>query len=87
LTLIIVFNSFQASCQEIDGGHCVWYGVCNREGKIKNCPYDGKAKELNETGIDALKQWCSHLLPSDYSEGQKVFTCCDNEQVRDFQLI
>ncbi|CRL00931.1 CLUMA_CG014455, isoform A, partial [Clunio marinus] len=67
-----------------EDGHCIWYGVCNQEGKIKNCFYNETAKALNETGVEALKQWCSHLLPSNYKEGQEVFTCCDNEQLKIF---
>lgn len=62
-------------------GHCVWHGVCYNEDKIKNCAYDGPAKPLDASGVDALKQWCSHLLPHNYTEGHDVLTCCDNQQV------
>ena len=62
-------------------GHCVWRGICYDEDKTKNCAYDGPAKALNASGVEALKEWCSHLLPQNYTEGQDVFTCCDNAQV------
>lgn len=61
-------------------GHCVWRGVCYKEDKIKNCAYTGAALPLDKAGVDSLKQWCSHLLPQNYTEGQDVLTCCDNEQ-------
>lgn len=63
----------------------MWYGHCYNEEKIKNCAYDGPPKALNESGVDALKQWCSHLLPQNYTDGQDVKTCCDNAQVRTYQ--
>ena len=73
---------FQTSCQN-DDGHCVWYSTCAKIGdKTKNCAYDGPAKALDASGIVALKQWCSHLLPDKYKDGQEVFTCCDNKQVK-----
>jgi hypothetical protein len=68
-------------------GNCVWYGICDRVHvngavKIKNCAYNGPAKVLNSSGVGALKEWCSHLLPNGYEEGDNVYTCCDNEQVK-----
>lgn len=76
----ISLNS-QATCQN-DDGHCVWYGKCATiDTKVKNCAYSGPPKALNASGIDALKQWCSHLLPENYRDGQEVLTCCDNVQV------
>lgn len=68
--------------------HCVWYGVCQRNGeKINNCAYDGPARVLVPSGVEALKQWCSHLLPENYTEGQEVLTCCDEEQVSSFRNV
>ena len=64
-------------------GHCIWRGVCYNDGsKKKNCAYNGTALPLNSTGVEALKQWCSHLLPKNYAVNEDVFTCCDNEQVK-----
>lgn len=86
-----IFSSaliFQSSGQVSQSdGHCVWYGKCYEEDKIKNCAYDGPAKPLDASGVEELKQWCSHLLPQDYTEGQDVLTCCDSAQVRQFQLL
>lgn len=81
--------SFQISCQvsKEDDGHCIWHGICSQEDTTKNCAYDGPAKPLDASGIVALKQWCSHLLPQNYTEGQDVLTCCDNEQVSSCQLF
>lgn len=63
-----------------DDGHCIWRGVCYTDGaKKKNCAYNGTALPLDSTGVDALKQWCSHLLPN--ANNSDVLTCCDNEQV------
>jgi hypothetical protein len=56
--------------------------VCFRGDKNKNCAYNGSAKPLNQSGVEALKQWCSHLLPNNYAEGDEVSTCCDKEQVK-----
>lgn len=83
--------AFQSSSQlelqsQIDDGHCVWYGVCYKADKIKNCAYDGPPKALNASGVDDLKQWCSHLLPQNYVYGQEVKLCCDNTQVRDLRI-
>lgn len=79
--------TFQTSCQETqnEDGHCVWHGVCLRGDKVKNCAYDGPPIALNASGVDALKQWCSHLLPQNYTDGQDVKVCCDNEQVKSHQ--
>ena len=65
---------------------CVWYGICDRipsgsAFKIKNCLYNGAPKALNESGIHALSEWCPHLLPKNYANGDNVYTCCDNAQV------
>lgn len=49
--------------------------------KKKNCAYTGSALPLNSTGVDALKIWCSHLLPNNYAAGDDVNTCCDIDQV------
>lgn len=65
-------------------GHCVWHGVCYQnpnDQKLKNCAYNGPPKALNASGVDELKQWCSHLLPQNYADGQSVSTCCDMAQV------
>jgi hypothetical protein len=73
------------AAQKIDG-QCVWYGICERTHngeKIKNCEYNGPPKALNETAVHALRQWCSHLIPEDYSsKNLSVNTCCDYAQVR-----
>lgn len=62
----------------------MWYGVCKRDGaKIKNCLVDHAPKKLNETGIEDLSVWCSHLVPKDPKED--VLTCCDPEQARDLK--
>lgn len=64
---------------------CVWYGICERDGKrTKNCLDRNSPRRLNATGIDDLKVWCSHLLPNNYKDGDDVFTCCDNEQLKEF---
>lgn len=79
----ILCFTFQTSCQvSQNDGHCVWHGICYQKDKIKNCAYDGPPKVLNESGVVALKEWCSHLLPQNYADGQDVLTCCDNAQVR-----
>lgn len=66
-------------------GSCVWYGVCKRIGlKTKNCLYEGSPKRLNTTGVEALKHWCSHLLPDKYVQGDPVSTCCDEQQLHEF---
>lgn len=71
---------FQSYCQtEESDGHCIWRGVCFDD--KKNCAYNGSAVALDDNGVDALKQWCSHLLPSNYVAGDVVSTCCDIEQV------
>lgn len=57
----------------------MWYGVC--EDDKKNCAYNGTAKALDNEGVEALKKWCSHLLPTNYVAGESVLTCCDNKQV------
>lgn len=67
-------------------GHCVWHSVCHRSkntGKsvVKNCAYDGPAKSLNSVGVEMLREWCPHMIPENYVEGQEVRTCCDVEQV------
>lgn len=69
---------FQSHCQQ-DDGHCIWYGVCKDD--KKNCAYNGTAKALDEEGVKALSQWCSHLMPANYKAGDVVNTCCDNKQV------
>lgn len=48
----------------------------------KNCAYNGTAKALDDEGVKALSQWCSHLLPANYKAGVDVNTCCDNKQVK-----
>lgn len=47
----------------------------------KNCAYNGSAKALDDEGVEALKQWCSHLLPTNYVAGGEVSMCCDKGQV------
>ncbi|XP_070495795.1 NPC intracellular cholesterol transporter 1 isoform X3 [Chironomus tepperi] len=87
LILTVIISSIALSLGQTqnkeNNGHCVWRGVCYNDGsKKKNCAYDGTALPLNSTGVDALKQWCSHLLPKDNADN--VLTCCDNEQLIEF---
>lgn len=63
----------------------MWRGICYEGDSTKNCAYEGKAIALDAEGVTALKQWCSHLLPANYTDGQDVLTCCDNKQVRNFR--
>lgn len=55
----------------------MWYGVCTKEGKIKNCSYNETAKALDSDGQRLLSKYCPHLVHGI----NKTFTCCDNEQV------
>ncbi|XP_050298712.1 NPC intracellular cholesterol transporter 1 isoform X2 [Anthonomus grandis grandis] len=57
------------------GGHCIWYGQCNKvSSKTQNCPFDGPGKPLNTTnGIKNLNYWCPYLDPSN--------VCCDDAQL------
>ncbi|XP_071451302.1 NPC intracellular cholesterol transporter 1 isoform X2 [Hetaerina americana] len=66
-----------------DGGHCVWYGQCNKDKmeRIQNCAYNGTAKPLTDNkGIAVLKKWCPDFLESAGGEsGAK--TCCNTEML------
>jgi len=64
---------------------CVWNGICYST--TKNCAYDGPPKRLNDTGVEALKKWCSYMLPDNYAAGDNVTMCCDNAQVRLLLLL
>lgn len=81
----VVSDEVSHAMRNDDVGSCVWYGICDRIDnggiKIKNCAYEGNAKVLNASGVEALNEWCSHLIPNDYVKGDNVYTCCDNEQV------
>lgn len=68
---------------ENNGNKCIWYGICDRVPvlnssvkKIKNCLDDKSPRALNESGVEALSKWCSHLV----SNGN-ASTCCDIAQV------
>jgi Niemann-Pick C1 protein len=64
---------------------CVWYGICQRDNlKTKNCLDRKPPRRLNALGIEDLKVWCSHLLPEKFKDGDDVFTCCDNAQLKEF---
>lgn len=41
------------------------------------CPYNGPAKQLHESALNALNVYCSHL-----NRGANTYTCCDIEQAR-----
>lgn len=85
------FLSLKGQAPLNDDGHCVWYGVCHRnathKAKIKNCAYDGPAKVLDELGIAKLKQWCPHLIPENYQEGDELLTCCNIDQVNPLLVL
>lgn len=70
-------------------GQCVWYGVCSKnknENLKRPCPYSGPAKKLDDTGLNELKKWCSHLITEE-NDPSNVETCCDNEQVREKKFL
>lgn len=69
---------------DYSGKKCIWYGICDRvpsgsAEKIKNCLVDESPRSLDESGKEALSQWCPHLVPKGSDE--KAYTCCDTAQV------
>lgn len=62
-----------------DAGHCIWYGVCDRDNALRRyCPTNETAKPLSADGLEALNLWCPHL--NNPVNGQ-VNLCCDKEMV------
>lgn len=64
-------------------GHCVWYGECYKDSTynhVKNCPYDGPAKELDMRGQEIFAKNCPHMLTSNGVPK----TCCDTKQLTTF---
>ncbi|KAK7086016.1 NPC intracellular cholesterol transporter 1, partial [Halocaridina rubra] len=67
-------------------GSCVWYGPCGlnpHTGKTANCPYSGKAKPVEETTLETLKQICPEFVEDMQSRSPdgNISTCCDPMQV------
>lgn len=61
--------------------HCVWYDQChNDSGFIQNCPYNGTAKTLNETGVELLRKWCPSFLQM--LNSSSYATCCSVSQLK-----
>ena len=56
-------------------GYCVWYGQCTNGTRAKNCFYNGKAKQLNDTeGKKVLEHTCAEM--------RDQHTCCDTKQLK-----
>lgn len=64
----------------------MWHGVCHRDPKlkpkIKNCVYEGQPKPLEIESVRELREWCPHMIPDDWQEGDEINLCCDGAQVR-----
>lgn len=62
-------------------GFCTWYDQCYFDSGTNvwyNCPYNKKAKKLNDDkGLEILKDLC----PSLYGDGKNVRTCCSSAQL------
>ncbi|XP_031783378.1 NPC intracellular cholesterol transporter 1 isoform X3 [Nasonia vitripennis] len=86
-TLLLVALALQGLATRVaeaaEEGHCVWYGECYKDtlyNHVKNCPYDGPAKELDMHGQEIFAKNCPHMLTS--SGVPK--TCCDTKQLTTF---
>uniref|UniRef100_A0A336LKH8 CSON011471 protein n=1 Tax=Culicoides sonorensis TaxID=179676 RepID=A0A336LKH8_CULSO len=75
--ILIGFSSATVS-KDINQGHCVWYGICNKDdkGMRQYCSYNGTAKALDNDGIELLNLYCNHLV-----KGENVEVCCDKNQI------
>ncbi|KAK2584243.1 hypothetical protein KPH14_006655 [Odynerus spinipes] len=79
--VVISLSWFACVVNSADNDHCIWYGQCYKESplRIKNCPYTGPAKPLDEEGQKLLAEQCPHLMPG---TGKEIVTCCDTKQLQ-----
>lgn len=80
---LLTFNVASGKRSRSDDGYCTWFDQCyNGNGIWYNCPYNGRAKKLNdEKGLAILKDLC----PSIYGDGQGVKTCCSSSQLENMK--
>ncbi|XP_074041077.1 NPC intracellular cholesterol transporter 1 isoform X2 [Leptinotarsa decemlineata] len=71
-------NNESTNRSDTTPGHCIWYGECFKKGHyMKNCPYSGPAKPLNNaTALEKMKKRCPSLASKP--------VCCSPSQILNF---
>ncbi|XP_063588187.1 NPC intracellular cholesterol transporter 1-like [Penaeus indicus] len=70
-------------------GHCIWYGMCDRNPQkdttmYLNCAYDGPAKLLeDEIALEGLRNHCPEFLEEITAEDGSISTCCGADNILD----
>ncbi|XP_049962855.1 NPC intracellular cholesterol transporter 1-like [Schistocerca serialis cubense] len=75
----VVFLYIWTSTFVFSSNHCVWYDQCHVTEFAQNCPYNGTAKPLNETGTKLLQKWCPSFLHR--LNSTSYATCCSVSQL------